>query len=79
MKLKKRTMGHWLFIFSLFLFIIISGSIAKGETDYLSKMDVSKREGFEAPKFILPDQDGRKTALREFQGRLVMLNFWATW
>jgi len=33
----------------------------------------------EAPDFTLPDLEGRPVRLREFRGKLVLLNFWATW
>jgi peroxiredoxin len=36
-------------------------------------------ENIDAPPFILPDLKGRKRSLREFKGKFVMLNFWATW
>lgn len=32
-----------------------------------------------APGFALPSLDGRTVTLREFRGRPVVLNFWATW
>jgi peroxiredoxin len=32
-----------------------------------------------APDFTLTAFDGRSVQLREFQGKLVLLNFWATW
>jgi peroxiredoxin len=32
-----------------------------------------------APDFTLPDLEGRPVQLREFRGKLVLLNFWATW
>lgn|GEM_PF-5946578 len=36
--------------------------------------------GIEAPPFELPDLlTGRPCALKNFSGRLVLLNFWATW
>jgi peroxiredoxin len=33
----------------------------------------------EAPDFTLPDLEGRPVRLRELRGKLVFLNFWATW
>ena len=36
-------------------------------------------EQSEALDFTLPDLDGRPVRLREFRGKLVLLNFWATW
>ena len=32
-----------------------------------------------APDFVLPDLEGKQISLRKFQGKFVMLNFWATW
>ena len=36
-------------------------------------------ERSEALDFTLPDLEGRPERLREFRGKLVLLNFWATW
>jgi peroxiredoxin len=36
-------------------------------------------EALEAPDFTLSDVDGRPVRLRELRGKLVFLNFWATW
>ncbi len=32
-----------------------------------------------APDFSLPDLDGKKTSLSDFKGKIVIVNFWATW
>jgi peroxiredoxin len=32
-----------------------------------------------APDFTLPDLEGHPVRLRQFQGKVVLLNFWATW
>jgi len=32
-----------------------------------------------APDFTLPDPDGRKISLKNYRGKVVFLNFWATW
>jgi len=32
-----------------------------------------------APDFSLPDMDGASHALSDYRGKVVMLNFWATW
>ncbi|MGH8057753.1 MAG: peroxiredoxin family protein, partial [Candidatus Entotheonellia bacterium] len=36
-------------------------------------------EHTDAPDFVLPDVEGRSVRLRELRGKLVLLNFWATW
>ena len=37
------------------------------------------REGDRAPDFALPTLEGRTAQLRDFRGKVVLLNFWATW
>jgi peroxiredoxin len=36
-------------------------------------------EGQHAPNFSLETLDGKKTSLSDYQGQVVLLNFWATW
>ncbi len=33
----------------------------------------------DAPQFTLPDLEGKDVSLSDFKGKLVFLNFWATW
>jgi len=35
--------------------------------------------GQTAPSFTLPDLDGRETSLEKFRGKIILLDFWATW
>jgi thiol-disulfide isomerase/thioredoxin len=39
----------------------------------------SPQEGFVAPQFSAQDLRGRSVAVDDFQGKVVLLNFWATW
>jgi cytochrome c biogenesis protein CcmG/thiol:disulfide interchange protein DsbE len=32
-----------------------------------------------APEFTLPNSDGQQVSLRQYRGKVVFLNFWATW
>lgn len=35
--------------------------------------------GVQAPDFTLPDIDGRPVSLSKYQGKVVVLDFWASW
>jgi len=37
------------------------------------------KERLPAPDFTLPKPDGTKVSLKDFRGKVVFLNFWATW
>lgn len=36
-------------------------------------------KGVPAPEFVLPDLQGNQVSLSSFKGKVVFLNFWATW
>jgi peroxiredoxin len=40
---------------------------------------VRPQKGFRAPDFTLSDLDGEQVSLSDFQGQLVLINFWAAW
>lgn len=40
---------------------------------------VGYQVGYRAPDFTLKDIDGNDVALSDFRGKIVMVNFWATW
>jgi len=40
---------------------------------------VRMKKMHDAPDFNLSDLEGSKRSLRDFKGKFVMLNFWATW
>ncbi|MBI9043262.1 MAG: TlpA family protein disulfide reductase [Anaerolineaceae bacterium] len=47
--------------------------------DRNEKINSGLRPGFSAPEFNLPDQAGNSHALSDYQGKVVVLNFWASW
>ena len=76
----RRTKRVALCIFGLFLIMLAGDFALWGEEDHLAKFDVNKLdEKIDAPEFTLPDINGKKRSLSDFQGKFIMLNFWATW
>ena len=43
------------------------------------KKKIGPQVGDPAPNFTLPDLAGRAHSLEEYRGRVVVLNYWATW
>ena len=62
-------------------FILLAGDFALwGQEDHLAKLGVYRLDKkIDAPEFTLQDLNGRKRSLSDFQGKFIMLNFWATW
>lgn len=46
---------------------------------FLVTMTVSAQVGEQAPAFSLKDNDGNTITLESLKGKVVVLNFWATW
>ena len=69
---------------SLLLFGVIILSCGKKDTpgDKTEKVKKTREgisEGEIAPDFTLKDLKGTEVNLKEFRGKVVLLNFWATW
>jgi peroxiredoxin len=64
-------------------FPIVTASGAQIELTPLVRPQVDERHvvrvGDEAPNFRLRDLDGNLTSLSQYRGKVVLLNFWATW
>lgn len=64
----------------LFLCLMVPELPAKEEVDYFKQMGLLRPDKTTyAPNFVLPDLNGDKIGLSKYQGKFVMLNFWATW
>ena len=60
--------------------VVLSGGNAVFAADLFAALDVTTpRVRMEAPAFVLPDLDGHEIRLSDFKGKVVLLNFWATW
>jgi peroxiredoxin len=50
------------------------------EEDYFTKAGVQKfQEKLEAPDFTLKNLEGQEISLKQLRGKVLLLNFWATW
>ena len=63
-------MKRW--IFAIFLLAALLGSGC-------TKREAPAVEGNQAPDFTLNDLSGRPVQLSSLRGKVVLLNFWATW
>ncbi len=59
-----------------FLLIVGMGLILLSS---ISLIALGQRLGQPAPDFVLPDRSGQMISLRELRGRVILLDFWATW
>jgi peroxiredoxin len=69
------------FLFVIFIFLLNLPFAAEGgQEDLFSKIKISPIKGDKkAPDFSLKDLTGEKVELGQFKGKVIFLNFWATW
>ena len=71
------------FIYSLFIILVsftLSFSSEKSREDLFLKIGIQPiKRTTRAPNFCLEDLRGRRSELSNFKGKVVFLNFWATW
>lgn len=75
-------MGRLLRVVSVFAsaLAVASGGAAWAEDPLFSAVQVAHVSGgVQAPTFELPTVDGKTVALAGLKGKVVFLNFWATW
>ena len=56
---------------------LLAGFILYSETGGIDRSSLAV--GSPAPDFVLKDQTGQEVRLSDYRGKLVFLNFWATW
>jgi peroxiredoxin len=52
---------------------------SKGDTDTVPSPDIGKNAYSKAPDFTLKDVHGKSVSLASHKGKVVLINFWATW
>ena len=62
------------------VFVIIAVAVVIGVVVYGGKQGYTPvNVGSQAPGFTLPDLDGNQVDFSEYKGKVIFLNFWATW
>ena len=68
-----------IFIICTFLLIAMGPSLQGNTADGISPLNSDKIINSKAPDFTLKDLNGKTVSLSAFKGKVVLLNFWATW
>jgi len=67
----------WMLIFVLVIFMFLDAPVT---TAKFSEAGVQKlRVAVDAPDFTLKELGGEKISLKELRGKIILLNFFATW
>jgi len=75
-----KTFSICLSVLLLFLLLPLDFPAEGREEDLYSKIRISLIKGDKkAPDFSLVDLNGKKVGLKQFRGKIILLNFWATW
>ena len=66
-------------LISIFFFIVAGLNVSAAE-DLYEKLRVTKpKRAYPAPLFILKDLNKKEIYINDYKGKVVLLNFWATW
>lgn len=61
------------------LFLVLGCEQAKSKQAPQKSIPEGPRVGFRAPGFVVPTLDDQNLSLAGYRGKVVMINFWATW
>ncbi|MBW2057440.1 MAG: TlpA family protein disulfide reductase [Deltaproteobacteria bacterium] len=76
---RKWAAGAFLLACFALLFFFLSDQ-GRGDSASMEQLGIiAFDEKIRAPDFTLQDLDGTAVSLRDFRGKLVLLNFWASW
>jgi peroxiredoxin len=76
--MRQRVMWHLTTVMAT-LGLLLLGEAAIAAKDLFEAMGLAKLPEKAAPDFTLPNVDEQQVSLRQYRGKVVFLNFWATW
>jgi thiol-disulfide isomerase/thioredoxin len=79
LKRRQAASGRKLRLLSIIALLTMAPVAAQLPLPELSHELTRLSEPIDAPAFQLKDMDGEQYALEDYRGKVVMLNFWATW
>jgi peroxiredoxin len=59
--------------------LLLVGETVEAREHLFEAMGMTKVPPKAAPDFTLPTADGQQVSLQQYRGKIVFLNFWATW
>lgn len=77
--IERRKDIRWAFLAILGLFAITAAGCGALARDLGPAQAQGPKVGTAAPDFTLKDLNGKSVSLKDFKGRPVMVNFWASW
>ncbi len=66
-------------VFSILIFSLGNAPIASAQTQFVEAGVEKFRIPVEAPDFTLAEVGGGKISLKELRGKIILLNFFASW
>jgi len=76
---RRKTSGRYFSVLSVISLLSVAPAAAELPLPELSHELTRLSTPIEAPAFQLEDMDGKKYSLESYRGKVVILNFWATW
>jgi hypothetical protein len=75
-----KKLSMWFTILTMSVLIFTSWSTGGGKGDPMTAVGAFEfNRGTVAPDFFMENLAGNRVKLEDFRGKVVLLNFWATW
>jgi len=75
----RRERAYYMATIMATLGLLLFGKTATASEHLFQAMGMAKLPAKQAPDFALPNIEGKQVSLQHYRGKVVFLNFWATW